>query len=166
MHLYAAQTYMPKTASDEDKHSALSILPISTQTSFYLPGLEELLRSDRRTLLLAMVHAAVGFASDVVTIYATMWFSEPSDHEFSRRGESLTAGLLYGSISLMIFTVVNTLKIHYRYLQLISYFKVSLLAAAVLSLLAFCRYDYLSFYLLCGSVAVVNQFYRHSVLSQ
>ena len=83
---------MPKKIEAIDKKKS-AILPISSNVSLYLPGFFELVRADRRSFLLLMLHAAVVFQNDIVTIYCTMWFSEPSNFKFEKHGEALIAGL-------------------------------------------------------------------------
>jgi hypothetical protein len=64
---------------------------------------------------------------------------------------------------LIVYTLIDTLKIHNRYLHFLSYFEVSLIISALLSLMTFYHYGYISFALASVWVAVVNQFYRHTV---
>ena len=81
-----------------------------------------MIRSDSRTFTLLMLHGVVVFLNDVVTIYATMWFSQPADYKFSKHGEALIAGIEYGSLALIGYTVIDSLKINNRVLHFVSYF--------------------------------------------
>ena len=113
---------LPKRDDHQDKGSALRAMTLSTNASFYLPGLMELLRADRRTLVLLGMHGLVVFLNDVVMIYATMWFSQPADYRFDRKGEALIAGLEYGSVALLFYTIADFLKVDSKYLHFLSYF--------------------------------------------
>ena len=53
----------------------------------------ELIHSDRRSFLLLLLHAIVVFQNDIVTVYGTMWFTEPDNYKFKRHGEALITGL-------------------------------------------------------------------------
>lgn len=51
-----------------------------------------------------------------------MWFSEPKDVLFAKHGEALVAGLEYGSISLILYTIIDNLKINNKNLSYVRYF--------------------------------------------
>ena len=85
------QMSLPRLES-EDKPEG-SIFPIETQVSFYLPGLFEFVRAETRTFLLLLLHGVIVFQNDIVMVYATMWFTEPDNYNFSKHGEALIAGL-------------------------------------------------------------------------
>ena len=72
---------MPRKVDSIDQQKS-SILPISGNASFYLPGFFEMVRADKRSFLLLMLHAAVIFQNDIIAIYCTMWFTEPDHYKF------------------------------------------------------------------------------------
>jgi len=51
-----------------------------------------------------------------------MWFSEPNGVKFAKHGEALTNGLQYGTISLILYTVIDNLKINNKMLGYGKYF--------------------------------------------
>lgn len=96
-------------------------------------------------------------------IYATMWFSEPTDIKFKKHGEALITGLEYGSLALLVYTIIDNLKIKKKVLNSVAYFEISLIMTILLSLYSFFIYNTYSFALVAISVGIVNQFYRHTV---
>lgn len=136
---------------------------ISWNPSYYLPGLQELLGADFNNLILLSLHFSVVFLNDVVMIYATMWYSSPTDVEYTKHGEALIAGLEYGSLALLAYTIIDNLKIKKKVLNSVAYFEISLILTILLSIYSFFVYNSVSFALVAVSVGVVNQFYRHTV---
>lgn len=51
------------------------------------------MRSDKRTFMLLVLHGVIVFQNDIITVYGTMWFSEPDNYKFKKHGEALIAGL-------------------------------------------------------------------------
>jgi hypothetical protein len=51
-----------------------------------------------------------------------MWFSQPKGVKFAKPGEALVTGLKYGSISLILYSVIDNLKINNKMLGYAKYF--------------------------------------------
>lgn len=112
-----------------------------------------------------MVHFVIVFLNDIVLIYTTMWFSDLKGAKFSKQGEAYIYGLEVGSLTLLLYTVIDNLKIKHaaisnHYFLLLSFVLVGLLAMA-----AFYRYSFITFALYVLSVAVLNHFYRKIILN-
>lgn len=92
-----------------------------------------------------------------------MWFSEPKGVKFAKHGEALTNGLQYGTISLILYTVIDNLTINNKMLGYGKYFEGTLLSLIIFSTLTYFWYGSFSFLILASLIAVTNQFYRHTV---
>jgi len=121
------------------------------------------MRSNFRTFTLLLLHFSVVFVNDVIMIYITMWFSEPKGVKFAKHGEALITGLEYGSISLILYTIIDNLKINNKILSQPRFFSGSLLAIIIFSVFTFYRYSNFKFLLFALLVGIMNQFYRHTV---
>ena len=45
-----------------------------------------------------------------------------SNYKFNKHGEALIAGIEYGSLALLGYTIVDAIKINNKYLHFVSYF--------------------------------------------
>ena len=110
-----------------------------------------------------LLHGAIVFQSDVVTIYCTMWFTEPDNFKFKKYGEALVTGIYFGSIALLLYTIIDAFKTKARFFHSGKTFSASFIVMMIISLYSFWIYDYLSFFFVCASVGIVNLLYRNVV---
>ncbi len=61
-------------------------MEISFVPSYYLPGLNELFQTNLRNKTLLLIHFVIIFFNDIIVIYTTMWFSQPSGIIFKKHG--------------------------------------------------------------------------------
>lgn len=77
----------------------------------------------------------------------------------------MIAGLEYGSLALLGYTIIDNLKVRKRHISSGVYLKLSMGFVLLASLLTFYLYNYVTFSLLAVSVGILNQFYRHTVFN-